>query len=76
MPSARILLQRGLRLNSDSKKLWLEYFKLELLYLTKVIQRKEILTKNNNENNSNDEKSMDEIIQKDLLSTNVSIDEV
>jgi U3 small nucleolar RNA-associated protein 6 len=41
--SARILLQRGIRLNPESKSLWIEYFKLELLWIKKVGKRNEIL---------------------------------
>ncbi|KAJ3032734.1 U3 snoRNP protein, partial [Rhizophlyctis rosea] len=43
MNSARILLQRALRLNPTSQKLWLEYFKLELLYIEKIKERRKIL---------------------------------
>ncbi|KAJ3222156.1 U3 snoRNP protein [Clydaea vesicula] len=41
--SARILLQRSLRINPDSKKLWLEYFKLELLFCEKILERRSVL---------------------------------
>ncbi|KAI9190583.1 U3 small nucleolar RNA-associated protein 6-domain-containing protein [Polychytrium aggregatum] len=41
--SARVLLQRGLRLNPESQKLWLEYFKLELLWLIKIRERRRLL---------------------------------
>ena len=41
--SGRTLLQRGLRINGESKKLWLEYFRLELLYLEKLRERRKIL---------------------------------
>ncbi|KAI9017097.1 U3 small nucleolar RNA-associated protein 6-domain-containing protein [Gaertneriomyces semiglobifer] len=43
MQSARILLQRGLRINSESRKLWLEYFRLELLWIEKLRARRKIL---------------------------------
>ncbi|KAJ3218507.1 U3 snoRNP protein [Dinochytrium kinnereticum] len=43
MTSARVLLQRGLRINSDSRNLWHEYFKLELLYIEKLKERRRIL---------------------------------
>ncbi|KAI8847736.1 U3 small nucleolar RNA-associated protein 6-domain-containing protein [Chytridium lagenaria] len=43
MTSARVLLQRGLRVNSDAKTLWHEYFKLELLYIEKLKERRRIL---------------------------------
>jgi U3 small nucleolar RNA-associated protein 6 len=41
--SARILLQRAIRVNKESKLLWLEYFKLELLWIEKIKQRRKIL---------------------------------
>lgn len=41
--SARILLQRALRLNPESERLWLEYFGLELKFVEKVKQRRRIL---------------------------------
>ncbi|KAJ3414189.1 pheromone processing endoprotease [Chytridiales sp. JEL 0842] len=43
MTSARILLQRALRLNKDSTLLWHEYFKLELLWITKIKERRRVL---------------------------------
>jgi len=49
--SGRTLLQRGLRINGESKKLWLEYFRLELLYLEKLRERRKILFGKTNENN-------------------------
>ncbi|KXS20434.1 hypothetical protein M427DRAFT_94378 [Gonapodya prolifera JEL478] len=41
--AARALLQRGLRLNPDSQKLWTEYFRLELLYSEKLRERQRVL---------------------------------
>ncbi|KAK6169354.1 hypothetical protein SNE40_020425 [Patella caerulea] len=41
--NARATLQRGLRFNPDSKKLWLEYYRMELLYTDKMQKRKKIL---------------------------------
>ncbi|KAJ1966722.1 U3 snoRNP protein [Dimargaris xerosporica] len=38
--TARSLFQRGLRLNPDSKHLWLEYFRMELHYVEKLRQRR------------------------------------
>ncbi|KAJ3167406.1 U3 snoRNP protein [Geranomyces variabilis] len=45
MSSARVLLQRGLRLNPESKRLWVEYFKLELLWVEKIKERRKVLFK-------------------------------
>lgn len=41
--SARILLQRAIRLNPDCRKLWQEYFRLELLFLQKITARRQVL---------------------------------
>eukprot|EP00124_Ichthyophonus_hoferi_P002817 Ihof_evm6s211 gene=Ihof_evmTU6s211 len=41
--AARVLLQRGLRLNKDSQLLWREYFRLELLYWEKMTLRRKVL---------------------------------
>ena len=41
--AARSLMQRGLRINKDSTALWCEYFRLELLYLNKLRERRKVL---------------------------------
>ncbi|XP_046856303.1 U3 small nucleolar RNA-associated protein 6 homolog [Xenia sp. Carnegie-2017] len=41
--SARSLMQRALRLNPESCHLWLEYFRLELLFMEKVKKRRQLL---------------------------------
>jgi U3 small nucleolar RNA-associated protein 6 len=41
--SARVLLQRGLRINNNAKALWLQSFCLELHYVQKMRGRREIL---------------------------------
>ncbi|RLN79204.1 hypothetical protein BBJ28_00014781, partial [Nothophytophthora sp. Chile5] len=41
--TARVLMQRAIRLNKHSQKLWLEYFRLELLYVQKMSMRREVL---------------------------------
>ena len=43
MTSARSYMQRGLRFCKHSKELWLEYFKLELIYMAKIATRRKIL---------------------------------
>jgi U3 small nucleolar RNA-associated protein 6 len=53
--NARILLQRGLRINKCSGELWIQYFTLELHYVQKLHGRREILT-----NNKNDEEGEEE----------------
>ncbi|CAI5724610.1 unnamed protein product [Peronospora effusa] len=41
--SARVLMQRAIRLNKHNQKLWLEYFRLELLYVQKLVMRRQVL---------------------------------
>jgi len=41
--NARVLMQRGLRINGSSAELWLQYFALELHYVQKLRGRREIL---------------------------------
>lgn len=43
MVTARTILQRGLRFNSESDYLWLEYMKLELIYASKILTRRKLL---------------------------------
>ncbi|KXS95546.1 hypothetical protein AC579_707 [Pseudocercospora musae] len=43
MGTARNYMQRGLRFCKDDLKLWLEYAKLEMLYLAKIAARRKIL---------------------------------
>lgn len=42
--AARALMLRGIRTNSQSERLWVEYFKLELKYLLKVQKRIDLVT--------------------------------
>ncbi|KAJ1553514.1 U3 snoRNP protein, partial [Cladochytrium tenue] len=41
--AARILMQRGLRLNNDSREMWLEYFRLELHWIYKLQRERRAL---------------------------------
>lgn len=41
--AARVLLQRSLRINRDSEKLWLRYFQLEIWAAIRVYERRELL---------------------------------
>ncbi|KAL4958191.1 U3 small nucleolar RNA-associated protein 6-domain-containing protein [Aspergillus filifer] len=43
MSQARNYMQRGLRLCKSSRKLWIHYAKLELIYITKLVARQRIL---------------------------------
>lgn len=40
---ARVLLQKGLRFNGDELEMWLNYFKFELSYISRLIARRKIL---------------------------------
>lgn len=43
MTEARSYLQRGLRFCKRSKELWLEYAKLEMIYIAKIAERQRVL---------------------------------
>ncbi|KAL4779009.1 U3 small nucleolar RNA-associated protein 6-domain-containing protein [Aspergillus varians] len=43
MSQARTYMQRGLRFCKSSRKLWIHYAKLELIYITKLVARQRIL---------------------------------
>jgi U3 small nucleolar RNA-associated protein 6 len=43
MTEARSYMQRGLRFCKQSKELWLEYARLELIYILKIVARQKIL---------------------------------
>ncbi|CAF1352469.1 unnamed protein product [Adineta steineri] len=53
--SARSLFQRALRLMPQEKKLWLEYFKFELLYVELIQKRQAVLDRTKLETNDNEE---------------------
>jgi len=57
--NARVLMQRGLRVNRKSGDLWLQYFALELHYVQKLRGRREILedgvASSSSEDDSDDE---------------------
>ncbi|CAF0814641.1 unnamed protein product [Adineta ricciae] len=53
--SARALFQRALRMMPQEKKLWLEYFKFELLYVELVQKRQAILDRASKETANNEE---------------------
>ncbi|KAG0216542.1 U3 snoRNP protein [Mortierella sp. GBA30] len=55
--AARVLLQRALRLNTTTEALWHEYFRLELVYIAKILARRQVLGIDKTE----------EEIEKDLL---------
>lgn len=55
IPNSRTLLQRGLRANPSSKQLWLEYFRMELLHVEKISNRRKILGLNEEEESQEEE---------------------
>lgn len=67
--NARQLLQKGLRNNKMSKKLWLEHFKLELLHVDKIKKRRKLLgvdgieLSQEKEREEDDPKEMDAFLQ-------------
>lgn len=66
---ARILLQRGLRINEQSQELWLQSFNLELHYIQKIRGREELLKLNSDE--SKDPKSV--VVSADELNKDFKI---
>lgn len=50
MQGARVLMQRGLRINAASQDLWIQYFCLELHYIQKLRGRREILQLSSEQN--------------------------
>ncbi|CAF1959562.1 unnamed protein product [Rotaria magnacalcarata] len=59
--SARSLFQRALRLMPQEKKLWLEYFKFELLYVELIQKRQQVLDRTKQE--TQDDNEDDAILQ-------------
>jgi len=53
--SARALFQRALKINPKVKKLWIEYFKFELLYVELVQKRQAILDRPATENDEQED---------------------
>lgn len=75
MTTARSYMQRGLRFCKNERKLWLEYAKLEMIYVAKIAARRHILgldvarqTKTLVESNDNDadEIALPEITAEDI----------
>lgn len=52
MGTARSYMQRGLRFCKDEKRLWLEYVRLEMIYLAKLAARRKILGLNGHSSES------------------------
>lgn len=50
-----MLLQRGLRLNAQAQKIWIELFRLELLYAAKIRERNAVLGIDNDADVDNDD---------------------
>ena len=61
MTEARSYMQRGLRFCKNSKALWLEYAKLELMYIAKIAARRRILGIGGEEQREVPEKAEDDL---------------
>ncbi|KAG5437835.1 hypothetical protein PCANB_000550 [Pneumocystis canis] len=73
MSAARILMQRGLRLNKYSHELWLEYCRMELLYIIKLSTHKGMLEIPGTQDNTNTCKIIqDENLNKATHDTNTT----
>jgi len=53
--NARVLLQRGIRVNQKAEELWLQYFCLEFHYIQKLRGRKEIMQPSGDDNKDTSE---------------------
>jgi U3 small nucleolar RNA-associated protein 6 len=60
MTEARSYMQRGLRFCKNSKKMWLEYAKLEILYIAKIAARRRILGIDGNRTSETAANSLDD----------------
>jgi U3 small nucleolar RNA-associated protein 6 len=60
MTEARSYMQRGLRFCKSSKKMWLEYAKLEILYIAKIAARRKVLGIDGNRTNETAAQSLDD----------------
>ncbi|KAJ3436897.1 u3 small nucleolar RNA-associated protein 6 [Anaeramoeba flamelloides] len=63
--SARRLMQRAIRTNPNDKLLWVEYFRLEILYLQKVVARRKFLGIEKYEKEKQKEKEKEEKEEKE-----------
>jgi U3 small nucleolar RNA-associated protein 6 len=64
MKNARVLMQKSLRCNPEIEKLWIEYCRLELLYLFKIKMRHQILF-GNKDIETNEAVNMEELPDKE-----------
>ncbi|GAO46438.1 hypothetical protein G7K_0669-t1 [Saitoella complicata NRRL Y-17804] len=58
--AGRTFMQRGLRLNKDSEDMWVEYAKLEMVYIAKLYARRRILGIDEQEEETKQEESEDD----------------
>jgi U3 small nucleolar RNA-associated protein 6 len=61
MTEARSYMQRGLRFCKNSKKMWLEYAKLEILYIAEIAARQRVLGIDGNCTSETATKSLDDL---------------
>jgi len=71
--NARLLLQKGLRINKTSTVLWHEYFRLELMHVDKIKKRKKLLIDGGMEVNDDDEPKEPEQIEDFLMNKTAEI---
>eukprot|EP00938_MAST-03A_sp_MAST-3A-sp1_P005669 g5669.t1 len=60
--ASRKILQRGLRINKKSQKMWLEYFRMELLYLQRTVMRREVLGIDDDGDNEEKDEAMRQVL--------------
>ena len=58
--TARSLLQRGIRFNPESRLLWHQYFKMELMYCQKIRKRREVLALSGTTSDDKETKEVEE----------------
>jgi U3 small nucleolar RNA-associated protein 6 len=54
--AARVMFQRGLRFNKGSQGLWLHFFKMEMEYIMKLLDRKKLIAATFNATNPTEQK--------------------
>jgi U3 small nucleolar RNA-associated protein 6 len=71
MTSARAYMQRGLRFNKQSRLMWLEFAKLEMLYIAKIAARQRILGLDGNRKKQQVEDSDDLLALPDITEADI-----
>ncbi|KAK5287335.1 U3 snoRNP protein, partial [Cryomyces antarcticus] len=74
--TARSYMQRGLRFCKTSKLLWLEYAKLEMIYIAKIVARQKILGLDGSRPEKQDQNTTDESESDTIALPDVTAEEV